>query len=158
MGTNYSRQIAGAVNDFLEGDDWNFSFDRDKGMFTFNLTIKSKMKKVKYYIDIKDDRFVVYAVLPISADTDDPAMMREMAEFLHRANYGLLCGNFEFDFRDGEIRYKAFVDCDGIIPTKAMIRNSIYLTKLMFDRYAPGLEKIIFMGGRAKEAIQMCEK
>lgn len=32
--------------------------------------------------------------------------MKRTAEFLTRANYGLVFGNFEMDMHDGEIRYK----------------------------------------------------
>jgi len=35
---------------------------------------------------------------------------REAMEFITRANYGLLVGNFEFDLDDGEVRFKAAGD------------------------------------------------
>jgi len=31
----------------------------------------------------------------------------KMAEFISRANYGLILGNFEIDFLAGELRFKA---------------------------------------------------
>lgn len=85
-------------------------------------------------------------------------MMAVMAEFICRANYGLKNGNFELDMRDGEIRYKSFVDCEGLTPTTEMVRNSIHCPAAMFDRYGDGIVDIIFGNSTAKEAVAKCEK
>ena len=48
-----------------------------------------------------------------------------MAEFLTRANYGIMIGNFEMDFNDGEVRYKGALEyADGDV-TIMMIDNLI---------------------------------
>ena len=122
----YSKSIANVINSFLIEDDWHFSFDDQRGLFRFGLNLKGRIKKVGYIIDVKDDEYVVYAISPLGADDDDEKMMATMADFLCRANYGLKNGNFELDMRDGEIRYKCFVDCEGITPTTEMVRNSIH--------------------------------
>lgn len=119
----YSKNIADAINSFLTEDDWHFSFDDQCGLFKFGLNLKGRIKKVSYIVDVKDDEYVVYAISPIGADEKDEKMMAVMAEFICRANYGLKNGNFELDMRDGEIRYKSFVDCEGLTPTTEMVRN-----------------------------------
>src|SRR5262245_30076481 len=35
-----------------------------------------------------------------------PAARRDVAEFIARANYGIIIGNFEIDFEDGTVRFK----------------------------------------------------
>lgn len=154
----YSKIIANAINSFLTEDDWHFSFDDQRGLFKFGLNLKGRIKKVSYIVDVKDDEYVVYAVSPLGADEDDEKMMATMAEFICRANYGLKNGNFELDMRDGEIRYKCFVDSEGITPTTEMVRNSIHCPAAMFDRYGAGIVDIIFGNATAKEAIAKCEK
>lgn len=154
----YSKSIANVINNFLTEDDWHFSFDDQRGLFRFGLNLKGRIKKVSYIIDVKDDEYVVYAISPLGADDDDEKMMATMADFLCRANYGLKNGNFELDMRDGEIRYKSFVDCEGITPTTEMVRNSIHCPAAMFDRYGAGIVDIIFGNATAKEAIAKCEK
>lgn len=154
----YSESIANVINTFLTEDDWHFSFDEQRGLFKFGLSLKGKIKKINYIIDVKDDEFVVYAISPLGADEDDQTMMASMAEFVCRANYGLVNGNFEFDMRDGEIRFKCFVDCDGITPTSDMVRNSICCLAAMFKRYGAGIVDIIFGTSTAKEAVDKCEK
>ena len=58
---------------------------------------------------------------------------------------------------DGEIRYKIFVDCDGITPSEEIIKGSIIIPSVMFDRYAPGILDIMFKEATAEEAIAKCE-
>ena len=155
---NYSNEIANVVKQFLDEDDWHYSFDEEKGNFKFGLCIDSKMKNIRYLVDVDDDNVIVYGIAPVGADCDDKQMMAEMAEYICRANYGLQNGSFELDFRDGEIRFKSYVDCDGCMPAKDVIRNSVHCTAMMFERYSPGMVDIIFAGSNAKEAIEKCEK
>mgnify|MGYP000070258736 FL=1 len=154
----YSKSIADAINSFLTEDDWHFSFDDQRGLFKFGLNLKGRIKNVRYIVDVKDDEYVVYSISPIGADEDDEKKMAIMAEFICRANYGLKNGNFELDMRDGEIRYKSFVDCEGLTPTTEMVRNSIHCPAAMFDRYGDGIVDIIFGNSTAKEAVAKCEK
>jgi hypothetical protein len=153
----YSKSIASAINNFLTEGDWHFSFDDQRGLYKFGLNLKGRIKEVNYIIDVKDDEYVVYAVSPLGVDKDDEKMMAAMAEFICRANYGLKNGNFELDMRDGEIRYKSFVDCEGFTPTTEIVRNSILLPAAMFDRYGVGIVDIIFGNSTAKDAVAKCE-
>ncbi len=154
----YSKSIANAINNFLTEDDWNFLFDDQLGLFKFELCIKGRIKQISYIIDVKEDAYIVYAISPLGADEADEKIMTSMAEFVCRANYGIRNGNFEFDMRDGEIRYKSFADCAGITPTVKMIKNSIVYPATMFNRYGAGIVNIIFGISTAKEAIDKCEK
>ncbi|MBQ7221625.1 MAG: hypothetical protein IJS28_11665 [Synergistaceae bacterium] len=155
---NYSQDIASEIRGFLLDDDWKFDFDDDRGIFRFGVNIDGKMKHVNYFVPVRDDSYTVYAISPVSADSDDPQVMNAITEFICRANYGLRNGNFEIDMRDGEIRYKVFVDCDGgSIPTRDVIRGSIIIPAMMFERYSPGLLDVIFKGSNAAEAIEQCE-
>lgn len=97
MNTGYSEEIVEIIRNFLIEDDWKFEFDEEKGVFRFGVGIDSKLKHLRYFIPVKSDSFVVYAISPIEADSDDEAIMKEMADFICRANYGLRNGNFELD-------------------------------------------------------------
>lgn len=154
----YSKDLVNIVKQFLVDDDWHFSFDENTGVFDFGLRVKSKIQKINYIVDVHEDEIVVYGMCPLGADHTDANMMAQMAEFLCRANYGLKNGCFELDFRDGEIRYRSFIDCEDLMPSKEVIKNSIHCTAAMFKRYAPGIVDIIFSGSTAKETIAKCEK
>jgi len=156
--TTFSQKIANVIHTFLTEADWNYSFDDKSGVFQFYLSLKSKIKSIKYRIRVRADDYTVYALSPIGADEDDAAMMASMAEFVCRANYGLRNGNFELDMRDGEIRFKSYVDCEGIVPSQEIVLNSIHCPAAMFETYGDGILGILFSGLSAKEAIALCEK
>lgn len=159
MKTNmYSIEIANIVKQFLTEDSWNFSFDEEHGIFKFGLRIKGKIHSLKYFISIRTNEVIVYGICSIGVEEEDNKMMMEMAEFLHRVNWGLRNGCFEFDFRDGEIRFRSYIDCDKTLPSIESIKNSIFCTAAMFEKYGAGITSIIFAEGYAQEAIAMCEK
>lgn len=159
MAKNYSQEIAAAIKDFLTSDNWRYSFNEDEGIFTFNLALKGMIKNVQYYIHTGSDGYIVYAISPVGGIAKDRIMMKELADFTCRANYGLINGNFEIDMNDGEIRYKVFVDCsNGHIPNSAVIKESVCRPALMFDKYSEGFLDIIFNSLAAPFAIENCEK
>lgn len=153
----YSRLLKENISNFLDEDDWKYSFNEEMGVYEFNLVIEGRLKRISYTIYIGGNDFTVYAVSPLGADQHDETEMAQMAQFLCRANYGLRQGNFEMDCNDGEIRYKVFVSCDGITPSREMIRSAVYTPAAMFDRYSDGFLSIIFEGRSAKQAIALCE-
>lgn len=155
--SNYSRKISKIINTFLKEDAWKYIFDDNSGIFRFSLNLHGRIKSISYYIVIKEDGYIVYAVSPIGVDKNDLNSMTRMAEFICRANYGLKNGNFEMDFRDGELRYKVFVDCTGINPSNDIIKTSIYSPALMFERYGGGITDVIFSDISVESSINKCE-
>lgn len=153
----YSVEAAGLIKKFLDEDDWRYSFDQEKGLFRFGLSIKGKLKNIQYLIVVNKDDYTVYAVSPLSADQDDDEQMKKMAEFVCRANYGLRNGNFELDFQDGELRYKCYVNCNGDLPSMEIVEKSIHCPAVMFTRYGKGIIEILFGSMNADEAVKLCE-
>jgi hypothetical protein len=80
-----------------------------------------------------------------------------MAEFLTRANYGLWVGNFELDFRDGEIRYKTSLHIgDGVLTTD-MLSALLRANLSTIDRYLPGVMSVLWNDVSAEDAIGLIE-
>ncbi len=74
------------------------------------------------------------------------------------ANYGLVNGNFELDLRDGEIRYKTYVNCDGLESlSEAVIQDSIYVGCVMMDRYGDGIAALAMGFSDADTEIKKAE-
>ncbi len=154
----YSQEIAEAIRSDLDELGWSYSFDENRGIFRFGVTLQSKIKNVQYVIYVNESEYTVYVISPIGADENDKKMLRVMAEFVCRANYGLKNGCFELDMNDGELRYKSYVDCEGGIPSSAVIENSIHCPAAMFRRYSDGILAIIFGATNAKAAVDKCER
>ena len=155
MSRNYSSDIASMVRRFLDDDDWRYKFDSDNGIFQFDLTLEGKLKEINYKIIINNYSYNVYGYCPMNADE---GCRTQMSEFVLRANYGLKNGNFELYVRDGELRYKTFVDCDESRIGNETIKNSIYTVARMFIKYEPGILAVLFGLKSAEQAVEECEK
>lgn len=81
----------------------------------------------------------------------------EVAEFITRANYGMVIGNFEMDFRDGEVRYKTSVDVEGSELTYEICRQVVVTNVMLMDRYLPGIMAVITGALTPAQAIAQIE-
>ena len=153
----YSREIANQIRNYLDEDKWRYSFNEEKGIFEFNLSIRGGVKTVKYFIDVKETEYLVYVTPPLSVSPDDKKAMKEMAEFVCRVNYGLKQCNFELDMDGGDFMVKYYVDCAGRLPTKEIIENSLHCPAMVYKRYGDGIIRIIFLGESAEAATERCE-
>jgi len=150
----YSVEIANAIKKFLIEDDWNYSFDEEKGTFSMGVNLKCKLGDTKIVVRVGNDYFYSLAYIKLNANED---VRSDVAEFITRANYGRRNGNFEMDFNDGELRYKSFNNCDGIVPSAEIIKDSLIIPALMIDRYGDGLVSVLFGMQSPKDAIDAIE-
>ncbi len=149
------EQIVNAVRDWLDDDDWHYEYNAEKQLITMGISLKSKIKTGKIYVDFKEDAYLVYVYPPISGDKDN---LTELVKYLTMANYGLLNGNFELDANDGEIRYKVYVNCDGLESLSTeVVRDSICVGCAMMDRYGDGIAALAMGFSDAETEIQKAE-
>lgn len=76
-----------------------------------------------------------------------------VAEYLTRANWGLMLGNFEMNFDVGELRYRTSLDVEGGLLTAKMVKTQVEVNLCTMDKYAKGLLSILFAGVTPTEAI-----
>ncbi len=100
-------------------------------------------------------QFVFYSVYPqLISDHQRPPM----AELLTRINYGLILGNFEMDYADGEVRYKTSIDVDHSEElTAALIKPVVFANLGTMDKYCPALMAIAEDKLSPKEALALVE-
>ena len=147
--------IIEAVRDWLDDDDWNYKFVAEKNYIKMGINLKSKLREAQIYIDFKEDCYIVYVVAPISGNKDD---LGELLRYVTMANYGLVDGNFEVDCRDGEIRYKSYVNCEGLPALSTeVIARSVCIGCSMMDRYGGGLAALALGFSDAATEIQKIE-
>ena len=150
------EQIVDAICKWLKDGNWHYEYNAEKHLFKMGINLKSKIKSGMIFVDIKDDCYVVYLCAPINGDKNN---LIELTKYLTMANYGLLNGNFELDIRDGEIRYKTYVNCNGLesLPG-AVIQDSIYVGCIMMDRYGDGIAALALGFSDAETEIKKSEK
>ena len=78
---------------------------------------------------------------------------REVMEFITRANYGLLLGNFEMDLGDGEVRFKCSLDVEESELGYRQYHNLLFVSLATMDRYYPGLQRVVQGTADAAAAI-----
>lgn len=154
----YTNEIVELVKEVLEKNGLVYFFDEEHRIFEFVGKVKCQIHWLRYIISVEEGALVFYGLCPIVPDYQDEEMMAKMAEFTCRVNFGLLNGCFELDYRDGELRYKSFIDCEGGVPSAQCINNSIHCIAALYKRYADGIIEILFKDRSAKEAVESCEQ
>ncbi len=151
--TVYSLEIADRVHEAMKQLDWHYRFDEVHGIFRTGVSTDAPMNSINIAVDIQIDQFLVYGLLPIKPNINDPVMMSRMAEFITRVNYDLCNGCFEMDYSDGELRYRCFVDCEESLPSTKIVTNAIRACVMIPERYAPGIVDILFRDAQPEEAL-----
>jgi hypothetical protein len=77
-------------------------------------------------------RLLVYSLYPEQVEA---ALRNRISELICRINYGLILGNFEMDWEDGELRYKTSMDIESIEINRTVLRNLVYGNFHSFDMY-----------------------
>ncbi len=94
-----------------------------------------------FRIVIRAEGVQVFMYLPSTASK----MKDRMAEFITRANYGMILGKFEMDYEDGEVRFQYAQPLSAILydTTNASLEAIFFLAPSMMARYAPGMAKVL---------------
>jgi predicted RNA-binding Zn-ribbon protein involved in translation (DUF1610 family) len=106
----------------------------------------------KFYAQVVAPQNVVllFSVCPLRVPSNRRA---EASLFLTHANHGLVAGNFELDFDDGEIRYKTVLQVhDGGIDGDAL-KRAVRMNGLAMETYLPGIGAVI-TGSSARVALE----
>jgi hypothetical protein len=143
-----------AMVDFFKADDWPYIQLEDRPVLSLNFDGKNARWTCFTQAREEQQQFIFYSVCPVNAPVEKRA---PLAEFITRANYGLIIGNFELDFEDGEIRYKTSLDAEGLTLGPAMFRNLVYANLSMMDQYLPGIMSILFSEVSPREMIDQIE-
>jgi hypothetical protein len=146
--------IMDAVKDFFSTDNW--AFEEIEGRNIIRMRFSGENANWTCYAQVKEDqeRLMFYSTL----ETKVPEEKRHaIAEYITRANFGLLIGNFEMDYSDGEVRFKTSVDIEDSTLTHKFIQNLVYMNVLMMDKYLPGIMSVIYANTAPADAIAQVE-
>jgi hypothetical protein len=136
--------IFNAVVDFLTEDGWKYTIlEEDNDLLALTLSFKGRQGSWQCFAIVDEEKHWLrfYSILPVHVPEDKRL---DMAEFISRANYGLMLGNFEMDFNDGELRFKSSIDAEGGELVKQMIDNLLRSNLVTMDRYFSGLMAVLY--------------
>ncbi|HEY2962992.1 MAG TPA: hypothetical protein VGJ37_11285 [Pyrinomonadaceae bacterium] len=84
----------------------------------------------------------------------EPERRVTVAEFITRANWGLIEGNFELNFTNGALRYKVGLDFTGNELTELWMRNCMLDGMNTIELFAEALEKVVSSQLKPDEAYE----
>ncbi|NER00846.1 MAG: YbjN domain-containing protein [Cyanothece sp. SIO2G6] len=139
---------------FFTEDDWAYA--KIQGEPRLRLAFQGKNGNWSCYAQVNEEnqKFAFYSICPSNAPEDKRGAI---AEFITRANYGMVIGNFELDYSDGEIRYKTSIDVEGSILNSALIKQLVYTNVLTMDQYLPGILAVIEEEVKPRIAVERVE-
>lgn len=138
------------LTEFFNEDGWVYKEIEHRRVVA--LGIEGKNGRFDCYVISREDekQVTVYSIFPVKV----PDYKRQsISDFVTRANYGMVIGNFEMNFYDGEIRYKTSLDVDGDRLTPALVKHLIYTNVASMDKFLPGIMSIIYGNISPEEAI-----
>jgi hypothetical protein len=149
-----TQSIYDTMLQFFTDDDWKISQADGHRAMRMGIAGENGHWNCIASADEEKRQFVFYSLMESKAPEKRRAAV---AEYVTRANYGLVLGNFEMDYSDGEVRYKTSIDVEGGVLTGPMIRTAVYANVFTMDRYLPGLMAVIYADVPAAEAIAKVE-
>lgn len=151
----HQKPISEVMLDFFSTDDWDYYWWEEGE--TLQLECQVSNGRLTCYAKAINDKqqFLFYTLCPLTA-TDNKK--NAIAEFITKVNYGMVIGNFEFDYSDGEIRYKTSIDVEGDRLSNALIKQAVYLNVLTMDRYLSAIAAVINNELDVDQAISHVEK
>lgn len=142
---------------YLKEENAEYDYDEEKEIL--NIVVGENSSGNNIYESITYSGYVFCSYMSIYFDqnvdlTDED--LNRMAEFFHRANYGMIRGNFEFDFDRKIVRFKHYFD-KSILSDKDYTMFNIVLPVKMFTKYTNGLDDILTTNIPPKEIIKKIE-
>lgn len=146
--------IFGTVNTFLQDDGWYVRAVPEEETIWARFVGDNGEWTCAALVNEAQNQFMFYSFLPDEVPEDKRL---EVAEFITRANYDMLIGNFELDLDDGEVRFKTSIDVEDSELTQALVRNLVYMNVLTMDRYLPGFAAIVAEDADPMDALAAVE-
>lgn len=148
-----TQMIYQKVVNFFSQDEWSFtSNNEDKAIL---MSFQGENGTWNCYAQVNEEQLIFYSIYPRIAEGRQRS---SVAEFITRANSGIVSGNFEMDYEDGTIRYKTGIDIDGEELTLDIIMRLVYTNVVMMDKYLPGLIAVMEEEKFPIEAIAKIEE
>lgn len=147
--------IVAVTFSFFESLEWYISYLENTTAVSMEYRGKSGQWTCHMHILEEAEQIIYYSIFPIHTPDDKLA---KMLEFITRANYGLIYGNFEINLDDGQIRYKTSVDVEGNGLSHNLLKPVVFINVTAMDSYFAVLTKIIYQDISVQDALQLVNR
>ncbi len=150
--------MEGTILDFcrevLEDDGWDFEIRGAGDSRRIRFGFVGEHARMECWLVTYEDTERLCILSSVQAVVPEPKRMA-VAEYLTRANFGIILGNFELDFSDGEVRFKTSADVESLELTATFVKNLLVANLGTVDKYYPGLMKVLFANMEPSDAISI---
>lgn len=147
-------QLFDEIVKFFEAEDWPVELQADALKLRTGYIGEQGRWRCYAVVDEEKAQVAFYSIYPEHAL---PERYAAVAEFLHRANFGLVLGNFEFDYDDGEIRFRTGMDVENVKVTLDLLVPLVYANVAQMNRYFGGLKQVLTTESTPEEIIRTIE-
>jgi hypothetical protein len=154
IGLSNMSRIYSAIQDFLKASDWKGIEDAEQGTIGLNYTGKNGAWTCIAHAREAQEQVVFYSIAPVQIA---PEQRTIVGELVHRVNFGMIIGNFEYDLDDGEIRYKTSFDAQDTTLTNELIKPLVIANLVTMDKYLPSI-RAVMAGTKPVAALELAEK
>lgn len=142
------------IAEYLEEENISYDYNVEENTLVFYVSNESSEQKIKLIITDNDKIFIVYLSIIIDFNCED--YVYKISEYIHRANLGMLRGNFEFDLDSNVVTFKHYFEKTIVSDKDYTLYNTLLPLKMCF-KYIPGFAKIIETQKSPKEIIEQIE-
>lgn len=151
-----ANSIFDVVIQFLQQNNWSFFQHETEPILRMNYQGEHGEWVCTAKTREQHGQLIVYSSLPVNVPENKRLTV---AEFLTRANFGLIVGNFEMDLNDGELRYKTYsIAAKGSDISTDLIGQLIFANVMIMDRYLPGIMSVIYANVSPETALMQVER
>jgi hypothetical protein len=142
-----------SIVQYLQADQWPVLVVPNQPIAVTGFHGKNGQWECQLHLREEQRQIVFYSICPVTVPHDKRVAL---AEFITRANYGLVIGNLELDMNDGEVRYKTSREISSDTLAECL-SPLLYANVLSLDRYLPGIRLVIDGNVSPAEACAVVE-
>jgi hypothetical protein len=133
----------------------SLSIDWERKSLFFQMYERQVVMGCSFNVSEEDDRLEIFLRYPFFVA--DERMRPSVAELVARVNYGLRVGTFEFDMKDGEVRYHVAHLMENFTLGEDLLLRLFNTAMSTTDRYFPAFMQHIYSGATPEDAVFMAE-
>lgn len=146
------------ITEYFNEENVSYEYDENKNSIVFEISIKDAKTKFRSFILEFDEVFQSNIGMYISEyESLSQDKINKISEYIHRANLGMIRGNFEYDIDKGIIGFKHYFEKSSVADKKYAMYN-ILLPIAMYLKYMPKILEIINTSKTPKELIEEVEE
>lgn len=152
---SYSKEITNGIKQYMENNhEGKFFFREEESLAVFDFCFSVEESKLENYsFKILVRRNYADLIGKLLAEVEE-GKRAAVSEFIHRVNHHMKYGNFEFNPKEGKVRFKNSMCCIGMEPTQAMIEDLFNIAVMTMYQYEEPLLKLVAGELNVEEAVR----